>query len=76
MQATKQDYTMTVMIRDFKEKGRLDRDPILYTILILVPLNIGAATNSTKTPKRAGYVIYIAPANEVEYGESIKCKDC
>jgi len=37
------------MIRDCKEKGRLDRDPILYTILILVPLNIGAATNSTKT---------------------------
>ncbi len=40
---------MTVMIRDCKEKRRLDRDPILYTILILVPLNIGAATNSTKT---------------------------
>ena len=41
---------MTVMIRDCKEKGRVDRDPILYTLLILVPLNIGAATNSTKTP--------------------------
>jgi hypothetical protein len=49
MQATKQDYTMTVMIRDCKEKGRLDRDPIPYTILILVALNIGGATNSTTT---------------------------
>gem|GEM_PF-3109197 len=49
MHATNQDYTMTVMIRDCKAKGRLDRDPIPYTILILVPLNIGAATNSTTT---------------------------
>jgi hypothetical protein len=37
------------MVRDCKEKGIVDRDPILYTLLILVPLNIGAATNSTKT---------------------------
>ena len=29
---------MTVLIRDCKEKGRLDRDPILYTILILVAI--------------------------------------
>ena len=61
---------MTVMIRDCKEKGRLDRDPILYTILILVPQIV------QKRLKRADYEIYSKPSNEIEYGESIKCKDC
>jgi len=37
------------MIRDCKEKGMVDREPIIYTLVILVPLNIGADTNSTKT---------------------------